>query len=208
MEHLLKQNISFFDTLPAGAVSSRLNVDISTIRSGTAEKVGICISSASFFVTAYIVAFVKEPRLTGILVSLIPAYFAMMLGGSFFIDKYSSLMSSAFAVASNIACNALENISVVHAFNASRRLETKFSSQLLTYRSKGIQKAISTGIQSGLLYFVAYSANGLAFWQGARSIAGSVEKGGEVSTVGAYYTVIFLLVEGQYMHILIVKRNF
>jgi ATP-binding cassette subfamily B (MDR/TAP) protein 1 len=197
LEIILRQEASFFDNLPAGTISSRLNVDIQTIRSGTSEKVGICISSASFFVAAYVVAFIKEPRLAGMLISLVPAYLGMMFIGSYYIERYSGQMSSSFGIASNVASNALENMQVVHAFSANNRLEAKFSTQLEYYRKAGVKKAISTGIQTGLLYFIAYAANALAFWQGARSIAGSVERGGEVPTVGAYYTVIFLLVEGM-----------
>jgi hypothetical protein len=36
----------------------------------------------------------------------------------------------------------------------------------------------------------------LAFWQGSRQIADSVENGGSM-TVGATYTVIFILVDGK-----------
>ena len=71
---LLRQEIAFFDNLPAGEVSTRLT-DIETIRTGTSEKVGICVSSFSYSFGAYAVAFVKNARLAGMLVSLVPAYF-------------------------------------------------------------------------------------------------------------------------------------
>lgn len=196
---LLRQEPSFFDDLPSGEVSSRLNGDIQTIRSGTSEKVGICISSVSFFVTAYVVAFIKDTKLAGILVSLLPAYFIMSIGGGWFIEKYSGRVSDCFAAASSIASEGLSNVAVVHAFNANERLETKFTAHLRNARNEGMKKALATGVQAGLMYFIAYAANALAFWQGSHTIADTVAKSGDGdgASVGSIFTVIFLLVDGK-----------
>ncbi|KAJ5825113.1 ABC transporter integral membrane type 1 [Penicillium robsamsonii] len=195
LQNLLRQEPSFFDNLPAGEVSSRLNTDIQTIRSGTAEKVGICISSFSFFVTAYIVAFIKDSILAAMLLSLIPAYFIMSFVGSYYIEKYTGRMSDYAASAAAIASEALNNIVVVHAFGANGRLEEKFSKALKDSETEGLKKANATGIQAGVLYFVAYGANGLAFWQGSKQIAAAVRTESAGATVGSVFTVIFVLVE-------------
>ncbi|CAG8947886.1 unnamed protein product [Penicillium salamii] len=197
LQNLLRQEPSFFDNLPAGEVASRLNTDIQTIRSGTAEKVGICISSFSFFVTAYIVAFIKDYILAAMLISLIPAYFLMSFVGSHYIEKYTGRMSDFAASAASIASEALNNIVVVQAFGANNRLEEKFSKALKDSETEGLKKATATGIQAGVLYFIAYGANGLAFWQGSRRIADSVRDGTAGATVGSTFTVIFVLVEGK-----------
>ncbi|KAK5051558.1 hypothetical protein LTR84_003210 [Exophiala bonariae] len=195
IRNLLRQEPSYFDSLPPGEVSSRLNGDIQAIRSGTAEKVGICLSSVSFFITAYIVAFIKNHDLAAMLISLIPAYFLMSIVGSHYIEKYSALMSDYAATAASIASEALSNIVVVQAFGANVRLESKFSKALQSSEHEGLKKATAVGVQSGLLYFIAYSANGLAFWQGSKQIADSVRNDSTGTTVGATFTVIFILIE-------------
>lgn len=195
LQNLLRQEPSYFDDLPPGEVASRLNNDVQTIRSGTSEKVGIVLSSLSFFVTAYIVAFIKDWKLAAMLLSLIPAYFLMSFIGTYYIEKYSGLMSDHAATAASIASEALSNIVVVQAFGGNSRLENKFSTALKASRSEGLKKATAIGIQSGFLYFIAYSANGLAFWQGSKSIANSVRNNTAGVTVGATFTVIFILVE-------------
>ncbi|KAK5300292.1 hypothetical protein LTR99_007039 [Exophiala xenobiotica] len=194
---LLHKEPAFFDSRPGGEVSSRLNGDISMIRMGTSEKVGICLSSISFFVTAYIVTFVKIPKLAGILVSLLPAYLAMSLVGGYFIKKYSTGVSDRFAAASSVASEALSNVAVVHAFNANDKLEMNFSSHLRLARKEGINKALATGIQAGFIYFIAYAADALAFWQGSHMIADAVEDDGRGTTVGSVFTIIFVLVDEQ-----------
>ncbi|PWY69690.1 ABC multidrug transporter SidT [Aspergillus heteromorphus CBS 117.55] len=194
LQNLLRQEPSFFDNLPPGEVSSRLNSDIQTIRSGTSEKVGITLASFSFFVTAYIVAFIKDYRLAAILICLVPAYFIMSFVGSHYIEKYSGLMSDHAASAASIASEALSNIVVVQAFGANPKLEEKFSGALKASETEGLKKATAVGIQSGVLYFIAYSANGLAFWYGSRQVADGLTGSGGV-TVGATFTVIFVLIE-------------
>lgn len=199
LKNLLRQEPGYFDDLPAGEVASRLNVDVQAIRSGTSEKVGICLSSLSFFVTAYIVAFIKNWRLASMLLSLIPAYFIMSLVGSYFIEKYSGIMSDHAAAAASVASEALSNLVVVQAFSANKRLENRFAGALEASKKEGIKKATAVGIQSGFLYFIAYAANGLAFWQGSKYVADAVSTQTAGVTVGAVFTVIFILVEGSFL---------
>ncbi|KAJ5436639.1 ABC transporter integral membrane type 1 [Penicillium cf. griseofulvum] len=194
---LLRQDVAFFDNLPAGEASSRITGDITTVQQGTSEKVGIVINSLAFFVTAYIVAFIKDPKLAGMLVSLTPAYLIMSLLGGYFVQKYFGRALDSMAKASSVALEAFSNTMVVHAFSANVRLEEKFVEFLNPSRIAGIRKSIATATQAGLLYFIAFSANALAFWQGSTQIADSVESSAGGITVGATYTVIFILVDAS-----------
>lgn len=78
---MLRQDAAFFDKRTAGELSNRLNADIQALQPGTSEKVGICIACTSFFLTGYIVAFIKDAKLAGMQVSLIPAFIRMAAAG-------------------------------------------------------------------------------------------------------------------------------
>ncbi|KAI1333572.1 putative ABC multidrug transporter [Xylariaceae sp. FL0016] len=197
LRSLLRQEVSFFDKMPAGEVSSRLNADIDTIKNGTSEKVGVYIGVSALFVTSYIIAFIKGPRLAGILVSLLPVYFIMSLGGNYFVGKYATLAAGHVASASSIALESLSNVMVVHAFRANSRLEEKFAAKLAGARKDGIKKAIAAAIQAGMLYLTAFSASGLAYWQGSQTIADVVAGRSDGLSVGSVYTIIFLLVDAS-----------
>lgn len=192
---LLRQEIAFFDDISAGEVSARLTSDIETIRSGTSEKVGICISSFSYLLGAYIVAFIKAPKLAGMLVALFPAYILMAAIGGI-VGRYTGRMTDHISAALSIASQSLSNVGVVHAFGASKRLEAKYASHLKRSRKDGLKKATAVAVQFGLLFFIAYSANALAFWQGSHFIAASTTSDQPDVTAGAVYTVIFLLIDG------------
>ncbi|KAF2963390.1 hypothetical protein GQX73_g10182 [Xylaria multiplex] len=194
---LLRQEVSFFDKLPAGEVSSRLSADITTIKNGTSEKVGVYLGVVSLFITSYIIAFIKGPKLAGILVSLVPAFLIMTFGGGHYVGKYATSASEHIASASSIALESLSNVMVVHAFRANDRLEAKFADKLNSAKKEGIKKAVAVAIQSGLLYFIAFAACGLAYWQGSITIADVVAGRIEGTSVGSIYTIIFILVDAS-----------
>lgn len=192
---LLRQDATFYDSRQAGELATRLNADIQAVQSGTSEKVGVVLACTSFFLTSYIVAFTQNWKLACMLLSLIPAFLILAGIGSFFTQKYSTLMADAIASASSIAQESLSHIAVVQAFSAGPRLETKFASRMLDARKWGIRKALVAGAQAGMLYFIAYSANALAFWQGSVQIAAATHDDDSGVSVGKIYTVIFLLVD-------------
>ncbi|KAM0326252.1 hypothetical protein ACHAQA_006849 [Verticillium albo-atrum] len=196
---LMRQPPSFFDERAnAGEVSSRLHGDITAVQAGTSEKVGIFISSISFFVTAFIIAYIKQAKLAGMLTAMVPAFMLMSIIGGAYFGKYTGRMSTAIGTASSLAGECLRNISVVHAFGAGPRLEARFADLMLEARSAGIKKATVAAVQAGLLYFIAYAGNALAFWQGSKMIA-EARTNNSGTSMGDIYTVILLLVDACVM---------
>jgi len=195
LRNLLRQDVAFFDNLQAGEVSARLNGDIQAIESGTNEKVGVALTCVSFCITAYIVGFIKDAELAGMLVSLIPAFLLMATVGGHFVSKYTAKLSSCFGTASAIASEALSNVGLVHALGAHTKLEEQFRNQLGEARTQGIRKATAAAVQAGLLYFIAFSASALGYWQGSRKVANALEGNGNAS-IGEIYTVTFILLDG------------
>ncbi|KAF2023954.1 leptomycin B resistance protein pmd1 [Setomelanomma holmii] len=195
LRNLLRQDVAFFDKLQAGEVSSRLNGDIQAIESGTNEKVGVALTCVSFCITAYIVGFIKDAELAGMLVALIPAFLLMATVGGHFVSKYTAKLSACFGSASAIASEALSNVGLVHALSANVRLEEQFRAHLGEARTQGIRKATAAAVQAGLLYFIAFSASALGYWQGSRKVANALEGDGN-SSIGEIYTVTFILLDG------------
>lgn len=193
---LLRQDAEFFDKRHAGEISSRLSSAIQAIQAGTSEKVGIFVSSISFLITAYAVGFYEYTKLTGMLTYLIPTMLGSSFMCSYFSQKYGSQMSDAIDAASSVASEALNHVAVVHAFGANRPLGAKFNMYMSHAREWGIKKSVYIGAQSGFLYFLAFSANALAFWQGTMAIAAAYSQGDEDMSVGAIYTVVLLIVDG------------
>ena len=197
---MLCQPPSVFDVRQAsGQVSSRLSGDITAIQAGTSEKVGNIITAISFFITVMIIAFTKQPKLAGMLMSMVPAFLISGFLGGMYLSKYMVKQNAEVASASSIASESLSHVTVVQAFGAAPRLEAKFSKYMAAAKSWGKKKSAVAAVQTGMLYFIAYAGNALAFWQGALLIAKSVEQGDSGSTVGEIYAVVYLIVDACVM---------
>ncbi|KAJ6780806.1 hypothetical protein PWT90_04572 [Aphanocladium album] len=197
---LLRQPPSFFDTRgSAGQVSSRLQSDIAAIQSGTSEKVGTVITTFSFIITVYVIAFSAQPTLAGILISVLPAFLISGFLSSKYIAKFAGKQNDATSHAASIASEALSHIPVVQAFGAAGRLEKMFTGFMADGRKYAIKKAAVASIQTGMLYFIAYSANALAFWQGSIRIAGAAADENSGSTIGQIYAIVYLLIDSCVM---------
>ncbi|KAJ5333433.1 ABC transporter integral membrane type 1 [Penicillium brevicompactum] len=196
---VIRQEAAFHDKLPSGQVISRLVSDVETLQSGTSEKVGIYLATLSYFVTAYVVAFIKVPIIAGILIAAIPCFFAMALVGGHLAARYGARVTKHVDLATSIASSSLSHLKIVHAFNAQKRLEDLFSGHLIQSRKDAIKKAAVHAAQMGTLFFIVYSSNALAYWKGAHLIADSVDGLSSGVSVGAVYTVIFILIDATFI---------
>ncbi|EQL01639.1 multidrug resistance protein 1 [Ophiocordyceps sinensis CO18] len=196
---LLQQEVAFFETLSTAHVAARLDSDLLAIQAGVSEKVGIVLQSVSYFVTAYIVAFIKDTQLAAMLFSLVPAYFIMAFVGSHLSGKYRADVEKRMGLANSLASESLANIKLVKAFHAGRRIQAIYDGYLAATRRPAIGKLVTAAVQMGLLYFIAYSANALAFSQGGRQIADAKQSGDAGLTLGAVYTVMVTLIDASYI---------
>ncbi|KAL9940924.1 hypothetical protein V8E36_000412 [Tilletia maclaganii] len=194
---LLRQDMAYFDQLQPGEVGSRLSTDLLTIQTGTNEKCGIFISSISYFVTSYIIAFIKLPTLAAQLLALLPAFGAIALISGKYISEAASTASGHLAHANSLATEALSNLPSVQAFGASGKLSYIYEKHLELARKASTRRAIIAAVQMGSLFFVGYSANALAFFSGSRIISSSDPNSS--GTVGNVYTVIFLLLDASFI---------
>ncbi|PKX94098.1 ABC transporter ATP-binding protein [Aspergillus novofumigatus IBT 16806] len=176
-ESIIKQEANFIESLPSGDVVSRLVSDIELVQSGTSEKVGLVISTLSYFVAAYVVAFIKVPKIAGML-------------------KFAGRLADKVNAATSIASSSLSHLTLVHAFNANDRLEKRFAGYLLQSRKDAVRKATTHAAQLGCLYFIAYSANALAFWEGSQMISKSVADGNSGASVGCPFIHVFASAAG------------
>jgi ABC-type multidrug transport system fused ATPase/permease subunit len=170
--------------------------NIDTIQVGCSEKIGIFIQSMSYFVAAFAVGFILNPKLTGILfAAVIPSMVAVVSFGSTSISKLTRRISEHTEKANTIVLSALRGIRVVQAFDMISNICDSHRQNLDECSRLGLRKAIASALELGGAYFVAYSANGLAFYVGSR-MAAAGEAGGDAGTI---YAVVFLILDASFV---------
>lgn len=194
VERLLGLDQAFFDVHDPD-VTNLLTEKIETIQIGTSEKVGIFIQSMSYFVAAFVVGFILNAELTGILfAAIIPLMALIVIFGSSRIGKYSKKASEYAEHAARIAEGSIHAVKVVQAFGMADRLTAEHYRLLKLSARFALRKALSSAVMLGCVYFVAYAANALAFWEGSR-LAAAAGSG----NAGTIYAVVFLILDAAFV---------
>ncbi|KAK0524693.1 hypothetical protein OC842_005753 [Tilletia horrida] len=183
-----RQDMAYLDQSRPGEVNSRLSTDLLTIQTGTNETCVIFISSLSYFITSYNIAFVKLPTLAAQPLALLPAFHGI---------QPSSTASSHLAHANCLGTEAFSDLPSVPAFAPSANLSYIYEKHLELAHKAGTLRAAIAALQMGSPLFVGYSANALAFFSGSRII--SAQSDSSTGTVGNVYTVIFLLLDASFI---------
>ncbi|TGO22465.1 hypothetical protein BPAE_0167g00070 [Botrytis paeoniae] len=176
-------------------ITSRLTVDAQTVQAGTAEKVGLFLQSCSYFIVAFIVGFVLNARLTGTLfAAVIPSMTLVVVIGTSTLNKYAKAAAESNTIANSIAEGAVKAVQVVQAFDAFDALTDSHHNNLVIAMRYGAKKAVTGALMLGSVFFIAFSANALAFWQGSKIISS-----GSSGSAGTVYAIVFLILDASFV---------
>ncbi|GAO48083.1 hypothetical protein G7K_2270-t1 [Saitoella complicata NRRL Y-17804] len=197
VKSLLYQDMTYHSAnSTASTANTALTSDTHTIQMGISEKAGIFVQSIAYFIASFAVGFALVPRLTGILISVVPAFILVMVGGSHFVSRYANRAAKSLTSATSLAEEVLGQIRTVKAFNSQSTLSKEHDEGLRVAWKWSVRKACAAAAVLGGVWFVAYAANACAFWYGAHMIAS--EPTGSTS-VGKVYTVVFLILDSSFV---------
>ncbi|KAK8194857.1 leptomycin B resistance protein pmd1 [Phyllosticta capitalensis] len=195
VERAMGMEMSYFDT-ESPDMTGVLTEKTQTVQLGTSEKVGLFIQSIAYFIAAFCVGFYLDAELTGILlVAVIPTMFTIVTVGSKFVAKLQKKAADISEKAAAIAESSIKAVQVVQAFGIADTLADEYLKLLRQAVSVGVRKSMAGAIMLGSVYFAAYSANALAFWEGTRL----QEQRGEEGQAGTIYAVVFLILDAAFV---------
>ena len=84
--------------------------------------------------------------------------------------KFTKQELDAYATAGAIAEEVINSIKTVTAFAGQQEEIARYDKHLVSAKSVGIKKAVSTAFSIGTLFLVIYSAYGLGFWYGGKLV--------------------------------------
>jgi ATP-binding cassette subfamily B (MDR/TAP) protein 1 len=186
LSHTLRQEIAFFDSSEAGSVSGYVTTNGNLVNQGISEKLGHAVQATSTFVTAFVVAFAVQWKLTLICIGIVPAI-VLVTGVCMTIDtRQENQIMSIYARAGRLAEETFASVRTVHAFWAYPKLARKYEEILNEAEQVGRKKSPNYAVLFSVEFFCIYSGYGLAFWQGVR-----MYRNGEIDQPGSVVTVIF-----------------
>lgn len=183
LKHTLRQDVGYFDKEGTGSISIQVTTNCNLVNQGISEKLGLGVQGISTFVTAFIVAFAVQWKLTLITLAIVPVIM-IVISICVVIDvKQEGRILPIYARAGQLAEEVIASMKTVAAFWAAPRLSKQYLGLLQEARKEGLKKSPNFGAMFSTEYFCIHAGYALAFWQGVRMYAsGEITSSGDVVT--------------------------
>lgn len=182
----LSQEVAFFDVGAGGSIATQATNNGRLIQGGISEKFGLTFQGLSAFVTAFVIAFVTQWKLTLITLCVAPAILVVMGVIATLQAAIETRVLDKHAQANAFAEGVLDSARTVHAFEMRARLVAKFDAFLQEAHTLGRKNSPLFGALFSAEYTIVYLGFGLAFWQGINMMAR-----GEIQNPGQIFTYVF-----------------
>ncbi|KAH6629576.1 P-loop containing nucleoside triphosphate hydrolase protein [Boeremia exigua] len=189
IKHILRQNIAYFDSDAAASVTVQATTNGNNVNNGISEKLTITIQGVSTFVTAFIVAFVVQWKLTLITLGIVPAILVVTAVCIGIDTNNEAQLLPIYSRAGLIAEEVFSTVRTVHSFWLNPLLSKKYDKLLDEAMKVGLKKSPNYSIMFSVEFFCVYCGYALAFWQGIRRY-----HSGEISESGDVFVVILAVI--------------
>lgn len=194
LKAIVRQNIGYFDIIGSGHVSTRITNDTASVQEAISEKLGNILQGVATFITAIVISFTQQWKLSCILLSVVfTNMFVMSIGGRFMV-KFETLSSNRYTSGSTIAEEAISAIRSTVAFGAQDRMVEKFDKVLRSALKPAQKSAVTLASFLAGIWAVLFFTYALAYWEGSRIIADSGGKDG----IGQVICVIIAMLIGSF----------
>lgn len=141
------------------------------IQAGVSEKLGLVVQGLAAFISAFVLAFVTQWKLTLISCCIAPAMLLVMGITSTLEASIETGVLKVQAQAGSFAESILSSTRTAHSFGLRSRLVEDFDKFLRESRRLGNKKSPLFGCLFSSEYCIIYAGFGLCFWQGIKMLA-------------------------------------
>ncbi|KAJ6578174.1 P-loop containing nucleoside triphosphate hydrolase protein [Mycena capillaripes] len=183
LQSVLRQDPTFFDSVGAGEIVTRIQTDTHLVQLGISEKVALSAFCVAGFISGFVLAFVRSWRLAIVLTTMLPVM--MIVGGIMgkFVGAYTELSLKHVAEGGTLAEETISTIRTAHAFGTQETLAALYDTFVEKARAVDMKAATASGLGFGGFYFAIFSAYGLAFTYGVTLVNRNEGNAGTMVTV-------------------------
>ncbi len=179
--HVLSLSPVFYERMRTGEVLSRLTTDTTLIQSVIGSSVSIVLRNLLVFTGGLFMLMVTSPRLTLMILLLIPMVILPILYYGRRVRSLSRASQDRVADTSSLAQQVLSAMTTVQAYNRepfegaryARAVENAFATALVRIRVRALLTLIAILLMFGAIVLVV--------WVGSRGVASGGMSGGELS---------------------------
>jgi ATP-binding cassette subfamily B protein len=177
-EHLLKLSPAFFDQARSGEIVSRLTADTTQIKAAVGASASIALRNLVLFVGATIMMVVTSPRLSGLILIVIPVIVLPIVAFGRSVRRRSRFAQDRLADASAFASEAVGGVRTVQAYTQEKRAVGRFSSLVEEAFGAARSATLSRALLTAFAIFIIFGSVVVVLWLGARDVlAGTMSAG-------------------------------
>jgi ABC-type multidrug transport system fused ATPase/permease subunit len=154
-EHIIRQDIQFFDQNKTGELMNRLSSDTTVIQSCLSVNVSLGLRSAMQITISMLLLFITSWKLTLVMISVIPVLIIFVRLYGRYTKRLTKAYQDALGRAADTGAESIGSSRIVKSFAAEDyECERYFNDITISYEA-GAKKAKAYGGFSGMMFFVA-----------------------------------------------------
>ncbi len=176
--HLMRLSPAFFDKVHSGEIISRLTADTTQIKSAVGASASTALRNLVLFVGATIMMVVTSPRLSGLILMVIPAIVLPIVAFGRRVRRNSRLAQDRLADASAYAAEGVGGVRTIQAYTLEGVADSRFASLIETSFAAARRATASRALLTAFAIFLVFASVVAVLWWGAHSVlAGTMSAG-------------------------------
>ncbi|XP_031626047.1 multidrug resistance protein homolog 65 [Contarinia nasturtii] len=194
---MMRQDIGWYDVAGSNNnVAVRITEDIEKIRDGIAEKVSHFLFLVIGFMICVVMSFIYGWKLSLVVISYVP----IVILTNYIIGKFQTSLSTkelnSYSAAANVAEEVLSGIRTVFAFGGEKSEIERYNKRLINAKKAVKVKGLLAGLGDGIMRFLFFGSNALAFWYGVKLVLEDRNKVDKEYTPAVLMITFFGLISG------------
>jgi ABC transporter fused permease/ATP-binding protein len=167
---ILDQEVAFFDERRTGELTSRLSSDASILQSAVSANISMVLRNIATAIGALFFLFYTSPRLTLVMLAVVPAVAigAVLYGRS--IRKLSKESQDALAKSNEVAEETISSLRTVRSFVGEKAEEGRYNTAVQAAYQLAVKRTYAGSLFVGAATFASFGSAALVFWYGARLV--------------------------------------
>jgi len=179
-QHIVRQDLSFFEVTKTGEVLSRLTTDTTLIQSISGAGLSIALRATLNLFGAIVMLAITSPRLAGMILLLLPVVIVPIIIVARRVRTLSRASQDRIADSSGLAGETLNAISTVQAFTMEKLQSARFGDAVKAAFETAVRRIRVRALLTGMAVLFIFGAVTFVLWIGTKSVMAGEMSGGQL----------------------------
>jgi ATP-binding cassette subfamily B protein len=176
--HLMRLSSAFFDAARSGELVSRLTADTTQVKAAVGASVSVALRNLILFVGAAAMMVVTSPRLSGLILLVIPVIVLPLVAFGRKVRQRSRAAQDRLGDASAFAAEAVAGTRTIQAFTLEESAIGRFSARVAEAFDAARQATATRAALTAVAIFLVFASVVVVLWWGAHAVlAGEMTAG-------------------------------